>query len=188
MLPLWRTDGREGGHVGSRPLECHSCCCTSFSINTIFPLWTWGEWGGLFWLEVVLFFLFVFLQFDYSLIHAIRISFFWCCVFFSCYTSFMHWLIPVNFIYHLGGKKSMGADWSQTAKPALTTALSTKGSFLYWQIPIITLQLSATRIKSQVVLRWRGGETFRGHQSVYLADQSHSDYSYPSFCGVSFIP
>lgn len=82
MLPLWRTDGREGGHVGSRPLECHSCCCTSFSINTIFPLWTWGEWGGLFWLEVVLFFLFVFLQFDYSLIHAIRISFFWCCVFF----------------------------------------------------------------------------------------------------------
>lgn len=124
MLPLWRTGGREGGHVGSRPLEWHSYCYTSFSIKTIFPLWTWGErggeLGGLFWLEVVLFFLIVLLQFDYSLIHAIKIIFFWCCVFFSCYTSFMLWLTPVNFIYHLGGKKSMGAD--------------SKASINYWPV------------------------------------------------------
>lgn len=47
-------------------------------------------------------------QFGYSLHYAIKISlsgfFFVVCgrIFFLCYTSFILWLLPVNFIYHLG--------------------------------------------------------------------------------------
>lgn len=126
-------------------------CCTFFYIRTVFLLWTWREQEvGLFCVWIF----FITVQSLFSICH--KVTFFWWCV-----VSFLLYLIysPVNTcqLYLPSGERDL---WMQSeghsTKPALTTDLPTEGSFLYWQSPIITFQLSATRIKSQIILRWQG--------------------------------
>lgn len=140
------------GPEDNHPLKCHSYC--------VVPSFT----SGLFFYSepeenrklVCFVFVFFSLQFNHSLVYAIKLHFFWWCV-----VSFLLYLIysPVNTcqLYLPSGERDL---WMQgeghSTKPALTTDLPTEGSFLYWQSPIITFQLSATRIKSQIILRWQG--------------------------------
>ena len=127
-------------------------CCTFFYIRTVFLLWTWREQEvGLFCVWIF----FITVQSLFSICH--KVTFF--CV--LCLVSFLLYLFysPVNTyqLYLPSGERDL---WMQSeghsTKPALTTDLPTEGSFLYWQSPIITFQLSATRIKSQIILRWQG--------------------------------
>lgn len=87
------------GPEDNHPLKCHSYC--------VVPSFT----SGLFFYSepeenrklVCFVFVFFSLQFNHSLVYAIKLLFFVCDVWFlSCYTSFILLLIPINFIYHLG--------------------------------------------------------------------------------------
>lgn len=143
------------GPENNHPLKCHSYCIVPSFTSRLFFYSEPEENGEL--VSFVLWFLFFFsITVQLLFIYIPKSYIFWWCVL-SFLLHLIYSLVNICQLYLPSGERDL---WMQSeghrAKPALTTVLPTEGSFLYWQSPIITFQLSATGIKSQIILRWQG--------------------------------
>lgn len=127
-------------------LLLHQDCFSTLNLKRM-GSWSLLFYGFCFFFSITVQLLFIYIPKSYI---------FWWCVL-SFLLHLIYSLVNICQLYLPSGERDL---WMQSeghrAKPALTTVLPTEGSFLYWQSPIITFQLSATGIKSQIILRWQG--------------------------------